>query len=229
VIDCAASTLTPATTPTRPRCARPTTEQLEALLIVIDPRWRLLIDLLAATGLRISDALALRWRDLRLDGDEAAVIVRRAYVKGVYGPPKSKHGVREVPISFELVRTLRARRGLAEWHRDDDLVFPSVTGTPMDAKNLRRRTLTPAAEEAGIPWLGFHALRHYCASRLIAEKRNIVQVSRWLGHHAPSFTLDVYVDLLDDGIGGPLEPSGGTQGERPALRDVSSPLDPEAV
>jgi integrase len=75
----------------------PTTEQVETLLRVIDPRWRLL----AATGLRISEALALRWRDLRLDGDQAAVIVRRAYVKGVYGPPKSRHGAREITTGFE--------------------------------------------------------------------------------------------------------------------------------
>ena len=40
---------------------------------------------------------------------------------------------------------------------------------------------------------------------LIAEGRNIVQVSRWLGHHSPSFTLDVYAHLLDDGVGEPLD------------------------
>ena len=40
---------------------------------------------------------------------------------------------------------------------------------------------------------------------LIAEGRNIVQVSRWLGHHSPSFTLDVYAHLMDDGVGEPLE------------------------
>ncbi len=43
---------------------------------------------------------------------------------------------------------------------------------------------------------------------LIAEGRNIVQVSRWLGHHSPSFTLDVYAHLMDEGVGDPLELSG---------------------
>ena len=41
---------------------------------------------------------------------------------------------------------------------------------------------------------------------LIAEGRNIVQVSRWLGHHSPSFTLDDYAHLMGDGVGAPLEP-----------------------
>jgi hypothetical protein len=63
-----------------------TGEQLGAFLLVTDDRWRLLFELLAATGLRISEAIALRWRDLRLDGDRAAVRVRRARVKGHYGP-----------------------------------------------------------------------------------------------------------------------------------------------
>jgi integrase len=68
-----------------------TREQLQAFLLVVDPRWRTLFELLATTGLRISETVALRWGDIRLDG-EAAVKVRRAYVRGAYGSPKSKHG-----------------------------------------------------------------------------------------------------------------------------------------
>ncbi len=52
---------------------------------------------------------------------------------------------------------------------------------------------------------GFHSFRHTCASMLIADGRNIVQVSRWLGHHSPSFTLDVYAHLMDEGVGEALE------------------------
>ena len=181
---------------------------LDAFLLVAPERWRLLFELLAGTGLRISEAIALRWGDLQLDGSRPVVRVRRAYVRGSYGPPKSKHGERDVPLAFELVRGLRARRAASEWHGDRDLVFPSMTGTPMLAENLHRRVLKPAAEEAGVPWAGFHAFRHFCASALIAEGRNIVQVSRWLGHHSPSFTLDVYAHLMDEGVGDPLELSG---------------------
>src|SRR4051794_24311660 len=122
-----------------------TREQLGAFLLVVDPRWRLVFELLAATGLRISEALALRWGDLRLDGD-ACVKVRRAYVRGAYGPPKSRHGHRDVPLGFELVRALRERRAGTEWPGDKDLVFPSLAGTVMDQGNLHHRTLKPAAE-----------------------------------------------------------------------------------
>jgi integrase len=76
-------------------------------------------------------------------------------------------------------------------------VFPSATGTLLDADNVRERVLRPACEEAGAEWAGFHTFRHTVASRLFAEGRNVVQVQRWLGHHSPSFTLDTYVHLLD--------------------------------
>jgi integrase len=62
----------------------------------------------------------------------------------------------------------------------------------------------PAREAADLPWVGFHAFRHTCASILFAEGRNAVQVQRWLGHHSAAFTLATYVHLLDGDLGEPL-------------------------
>jgi len=67
-----------------------------------------------------------------------------------------------------------------------------------------RRQREPAAEEACVSWVGFHAFRHTAASMLFAEGRNAVQVQRWLGHHSAAFTLATYVHLLDGDIGAPL-------------------------
>lgn len=49
--------------------------------------------------------------------------------------------------------------------------------------------------------IAFHAFRHTCASLLFDEGRNIKQVSEWLGHSDPGFTLRTYISLLDDGLG----------------------------
>ena len=57
----------------------------------------------------------------------------------------------------------------------------SQVGTVLRPENLRR-ALMPFAEEADVPWLGFHAFRHAFASALIEDGRNIVQISRLLGH-----------------------------------------------
>jgi hypothetical protein len=86
-------------------------------------------------------------------------------------------------------------------------VFESPTGGPYDTHHLHQRVLAPACSEAGVEWAGFHTLRHTVASRMFAAGRNVVQVQRWLGHHAASFTLDTYVHLLSDELPDPLEPA----------------------
>lgn len=63
-----------------------TTEQLASFLLVCPPEWQAFFRLLAATGLRVSEAFALRWRDVDLDGAEPKLRVRRAYVRGRFGP-----------------------------------------------------------------------------------------------------------------------------------------------
>jgi integrase len=188
-----------------------TREQLAAFLAVVHPRHRLMFQLLAATGLRVSELIALQWRHLSLDGSDPCVRVRRALVRGRVQPPKSRHGRRDVPLSASLVSALRVARQDSEWPGDEDLVFPSMAGTPQKVENVRRRVLRPAAEEAGAPWAGFHSFRHTCATMLFADGRNVKQVQRWLGHHSPSFTLDTYVHLLDEGLAEPLELPGAPE------------------
>ncbi len=75
----------------------------------------------------------------------------------------------------------------------------------MSQGNLRRRYLKAEVEEADASWAGFHAFRHTFASMKIDDGANIVQLSRVLGHHSASFTLDVYGHLLDDDTGDPLD------------------------
>jgi integrase len=182
-----------------------TREQLAAFLLVVHPRHRVFFELLAATGLRISEAIGLQWRHLQLDGSSPHVQVRRGVVRGKVGPPKTRHSRRDVPIDTSLARSLRGHRSASEWPGEDDLVFTATNGAFLHAGNLRRRVLKVAAEEAGAPWAGFHTFRHTCASLLFASGRNAVQVQRWLGHHSPAFTLSTYVHLLDGDVGQPLD------------------------
>jgi integrase len=179
-----------------------TTDELAGFLAVCPPRWAVFFRVLAATGLRWSEAVALRWSDVMLDGSSPHVHVRRAYnERHGYQPPKSRHSRRRVPVDAELVSALRAHRAHGEWPGDEHLVFPNLSGKPHSYHNTYSRVLKPTAQEAGVPWAGFHTFRHTCATRLFAGGRNAVQVSRWLGHHSAAFTLSVYVHLLDDDLG----------------------------
>ena len=85
-----------------------TRQQLAALLAEIHDPWQPLFLLLASTGLRISEAIALRVMDADLDSEQPRVYVRRAIVNGQLTGPKSRYGRRTIPISTDLAVRLQA-------------------------------------------------------------------------------------------------------------------------
>jgi integrase len=198
-----------------------TPDELAALIAAAPegPR-RLMIQLTAATGLRISEVLALRWK--RIDFDAGRVQVRRAITQsGREDVPKSRYSRRDVPVSPGMLALLRRHKLASAYSGNDDFVFPTLTGTAQRYENTLRRILKPAALAAGLTvpvledgrpildregqplvraWPGWHTLRHTCASQLFRQGANAKQVQVWLGHHSPAFTLERYVHLLPDDL-----------------------------
>ncbi len=174
-----------------------TRAELAIVLGHIPEDWRLLFELLAHTGLRISEAIGLTWADTEL-GTTPRLLVRRQDCRGEIGPLKSAKSRRDIPLSPGMVRRLKVARGP---HAPTDRVFTSPQGFPISDGNLRRRVLTPAVQAAGLPWVTFHTFRHTCASLLFEAGRDVKQVSEWLGHADAGFTLKVYVHLMDQGVG----------------------------
>ena len=175
--------------------------QLTRLLAEIPEQWRPFFDLLASTGLRVSEAIALRWRDLELDRSPQ-LCVRRSIVDGVLGAPKSRHGFRRVPLDRRLASRLAGLRADAG---EEDLVFRGPRGAPVNPNNTRCRVLAPALERAELPPVGFHALRHTCASLLIERGLSPLRLQRWMGHHSAAYTLDAYGHLIDAELASPLD------------------------
>lgn len=126
--------------------------------------WRLFIRFLAQTGVRIGEGIALRWGDI--DFGARRVKVRRRIYKGQVDIPKSRYGVRDIPISTTLAQELWRWRAASANTADEAPLFPSRTGTHLNGENLLGRFLKPAVIRAGVPWAGFHTLRHTCASML---------------------------------------------------------------
>jgi integrase len=177
-------------------------QQLARLLAEIPPQWRALFELLAATGLRISEAMGLRVMDAGLDTDAPCVHVRRAIVNGQLTAPKSRHGRRTSPIGLELVARLRT---LTTGRAETALLFRGARGAVLRPGNLRYRVRIPAAHRAGVPWARFHTLRHTCAAMLIDAGASPLRLQRWMGHHSAAFTLDTYGHLLRDDLGPHLD------------------------
>jgi integrase len=175
-----------------------TRAQLAALLAEVPDPWRPFFELLATTGLRISEAIALRVMDTDLDTDQPRLHVRRAIVSGQLTGPKSRHGRRTIPINEHVAARLRL---VAAGRRDTELLFVGAQGAALRPGNVRYRVMIPAAERAGVPWARFHTLRHTCAALLIDAGASPLRLQRWMGHHSAAFTLDNYGHLIDDSLG----------------------------
>lgn len=192
-------------------------QELSLLLTALPEGWRLFFEFLAATGLRIGEAVGLTWENLAL-GDRPQVRVREQVYRGKRRKLKSGAGRRDVPLSSGLAARLLVHRRDA-YKGPSAPVFPSRTDTPLSPSNVHRRILEPAAISAGFSeevvsrtgkprtrsTVSFHVFRHTCASLLFEEGRNVKQVADWLGHADPGFTLRTYVHLLDAGVGDGLE------------------------
>ena len=174
-----------------------TRAELSRLLEALPAQWRPFFELLAHTGLRISEAVALEWRDVEL-GAHPRLLVRRQDCRGEVGALKSAHSRRDVPLSPGMARRLWT---LGAGRQGSERVFTSAHGARVNDANVRRRVLAPAAEAAGVPFVTFHTFRHTCASLLFAAGRDVKVVQERLGHADPGFTLRTYVHLLDDGVG----------------------------
>jgi integrase len=182
--------------------------------------WASFFEFLIHTGLRISEAVGLRWEQLVLTGDEPHVKVREQLYKGRRKKLKSKSGRRDVPLSPGMTARLLARRR-DHYGGPAGPVFATATGTPLTPSNVYSRVLAPAAIAVGLymevevaskdemaepkmrkrSTVSFHTFRHTCASLLFNSGRNIKQVQEWLGHADPGFTLRTYVHLMDEGVG----------------------------
>lgn len=178
-----------------------TEPELLAVLEAVDPRWRLFVEFVAHTGMRIGEAVAIRWSDVDLG--QRRVHVRRRWYRGTFARPKSKHSVRRIPLTELMAQKLWELRKAASEPSDAALVFPNRDGGVLDPSNLSDRVLKPAVQAAGVPWAGWHTLRHTCGSMLFRHGANAKQVQHWLGHHSPAFTLAVYVHLLPEDAADP--------------------------
>jgi integrase len=84
----------------------------------------------------------------------------------------------------------RVRAG-ANW-QENDLVFASSKGTPLDAQNIVNRYFKPLLRRVELPNVRWHDLRHTCATLLLSRGTHPKYVQHLLGHASIQLTLDRY-------------------------------------
>ncbi len=122
------------------------------------------------------------------------------------GGPKTKRSRRTVRLSEtgvealekHLARQVGEKEHLGGLYKDQGLVFATQRGTLVNPTNLRKRSFAPLLEEACLPAMRFHDLRHTCATLLLSRNVNPKIVSEMLGHASIAITLDTYSHVLPD-------------------------------
>src|SRR6266702_1117788 len=111
-------------------------------------------------GLRVSEILGLRWRDIDWEGLRLAV--RQAYVYGNQGEVKTQASHRWMPLDNSLAEKLRQHKArVAPLVKSEDWVFANPeTGKPYWPGRIQENWLVPAAQKAGLGRIGWHTFRH---------------------------------------------------------------------
>lgn len=160
--------------------------EVDAILAKVEaPDHRLLLELMAVSGLRIGEALGLRKADL--GGDAAMVAVHQVWTR--HGPkayPKSDSSVRTVPVPASLRPRLLAHA---------QPMLPTAALFVGDDRNLNRRVLSKACEAAGVEVITLHELRHHAASVWVSAGVPMWEVSKALGHADTRMTERTYAHL----------------------------------
>jgi integrase len=168
-------------------------------------RFEALYVVAVTAGLREGELLGLQWDDVELES--GTLSVRRTLSEARSGrffePPKNGKG-RSIKLTPRALDSLKGHKALQDeerllsgtlWH-DNDLVFPSRKGTPMNAKNLTARSYKPLLRSVGLPDIRLHDLRHTCATLLLSKGVHPKLVQELLGHATISITLDTYSHVL---------------------------------
>jgi integrase len=171
-----------------------TPEQVKAIAEKLPEPYATLIIFLALTGLRIGEAVGIKWTDF----DSEVLRVQRRIYEGKADTLKTEKSKRSLPIPTALLARLETLGRESEW------VFAAENGSPVNPGNALRRYVQPVARKLGIALSGFHDLRHTLATDLINSGVSAKAVSLILGHANVGITLNTYTHPALEDFKGPL-------------------------
>jgi integrase len=207
-----------------------TESEVQAILAAARPHERALIGLLCFTGLRPAEAYALDWSDVDLSAGCARIVRSWDHRGRKFVEPKTKAGVRVVPLSGWLVAELTAHKERSD---GTGLVFANRGGKPMNPSNVRRDIWLKLKARAGVRELDLYSLRHTFASLGRTAGESAFNVARMMGHSRSTLVDQVYAHTMQSGMAAVAESvTARALGLKPQLRvieggarDVRQPLE----
>jgi integrase len=172
-----------------------TPEEFKALVVELHDRERVMVLLAGTTGLRRSELIALKWRDV--DFDALQVSVNKSCVHGQLGDTKTLASSKPVPLAPMVAEALLQWRQITDFGAATDFLFPSVRKNgivPVWPDTLLKKVIRPAAERAGITGkvVGWHTFRHSLGTHLRTLEVDVKVSQDLLRHSNPNTTLRLY-------------------------------------
>jgi len=165
--------------------------QLQQIIEKSTGLYRVLYTLLAATGLRIGEALGLNIANI--DFENRIISVKESAYHSKIQPPKTSAAVRQVDFTKEVGEILKAFAG----HRNGLLFSSGNEGLPHSQSNILRRHFHPLLRTLNIAPSGFHAFRRYRVTWLRKTDAPEDLVALWIGHAGGTITAR-YSKLPED-------------------------------
>ena len=169
---------------------------------LLDPRYQMLFVLMAKTGMRPGEAIALQPGDV--DVRQHTIRIERAATLGGQVKSTKTAGVRTVDLSAKLIPKLDAYRAWLELESmtgrwcDTLWLFPNNQGRLYEERHLRR-VFHRILHRANLPSFRVYDLRHTYASLLLSSGVPLLYVSQQLGHTNPTTTLRYYARWIPTG------------------------------
>ncbi|HEY4365372.1 MAG TPA: site-specific integrase [Bryobacteraceae bacterium] len=176
-----------------------TWEQVCLLAKALPPETSALVVFLTLTGMRIGEAMGLRWRcvnlteDFRLANGELlpplSIAVRENFVRGRFQTLKTEKSQRNIPIPAWFVPHLWKLLAKSKYSSPDDPVFPARNGRPLDQHNIANRILRPVSLHVLNFEVSWHVFRHTNATLADQAQFSVSERQRVLGHSSAETTL----------------------------------------
>ena len=187
-----------------------TPQQFETLVALLPEPYASMVYVAIYTGLRASELIGLRWRNVHPD----SISIEERCCRGDWGVPKSEasaatiavnrcvieriHRLKLLTVEVKAGRATRKYR-LVKADGPDDLVFQSVKkGRPMRDNNILTRFIKPAGRQCGLPFVNWRCLRTSHATWLKMAGADVKDAQAQMRHSRASTTLDIYQQFVPE-------------------------------
>lgn len=158
-----------------------------------------LLRLVAFTGMRTEEVLALQWQHVDFDG--GYINIEQALGRGLHGGTyikgtKSVTSTRTIKIATDMAKVLSHWYNLSQHKEPTDFVFTN-NGKPLQSLRPNKWLHDVSDQYQVAKGVAMHGLRHTWATLALEQGASVKQVQTYLGHADAKITLNIYAEITN--------------------------------